>query len=184
PQCGADTRLAASCPRQIALAFGPARGWLRWPPEYQVGDRCRLSQDHGVGKNPLAKPVAKAARTDHIDPATQDCLQIHDELAMVHEASSRLEVDDEVQVAASYRIAARDRTKHPYITRAMTTRQRDDLITALSKMVEGQVGHWSRLYLGYAASSTAATAEPAGTGFHAIRAPAAHGQDGLDHGQR
>jgi hypothetical protein len=55
---------------------------------------------------------------------------------MVHEAAPGIEVDDQVNIAARNRIATRDRAKNPHITRAMATRQREDFISALPKMVE------------------------------------------------
>jgi hypothetical protein len=42
----------------------------------------------------------------------------------------------------------------------MATRQRNDLISALSKMVESQFRHLLHLFIGYAAQSAAATARP------------------------
>jgi hypothetical protein len=45
----------------------------------------------------------------------------------------------------------------------MATRKRNDLISALSEMVESQFRHLLHLFIGYAAQSAAATARPHGT---------------------
>ncbi len=60
---------------------------------------------------------------------------------MVHEAAPTIKVDHQVKVAARDRIATGDRAKHPHIACTMTTRQREYLISALSKMVERQSRH-------------------------------------------
>jgi hypothetical protein len=41
----------------------------------------------------------QASRTDHIDPATKRCPQIHDQLTVVHETSTSVEIDHQIDVA-------------------------------------------------------------------------------------
>ena len=44
-------------------------------------------------QEPARETVVEAPRTDHVDPATQDGLQIQHELTMVHEAAPSIKVD-------------------------------------------------------------------------------------------
>ena len=79
----------------------------------------RLSQRDGFGKNPLSNALSQTSFRHHIDTTSQELLQVKDQRRMIEQASARLQVDEEVDVALRPCLAAGDRTKHADVAGAV-----------------------------------------------------------------
>lgn len=58
---------------------------------------------------------------DQIDAATKQLFQVNEHSAQIEQASTGLEIDQQIDVALGIRIAADRRTEDAYTARAMTT---------------------------------------------------------------
>ena len=72
----------------------------------------RLSQRDGFGKNPLSNALSQTSFRHDIDAASQEPLQIENQRRVIHEAPAGRKIDEKVDIAIGFRLAASDRTKH------------------------------------------------------------------------
>jgi hypothetical protein len=94
----------------------------------------------GFVEHALAHAGSQTVGGDDIDRAAEQVRQVHDQAAEVQQASARLQVDEEINVAGGVRLATGHGTEHADVVRTMPPGEFKDLLAATSDLIRGISG--------------------------------------------
>ncbi len=115
----------------------------------------RLSQRDGFREDSPPDSFSQPSLRHHIDTTSQELLQVKDQRRVIEQASARLQVDEEIDVALRPCLAAGDRTKHADVAGAVLGGKLQDLLSLFpEKLVEVHGDRWPGA-VGYRVSDTA-----------------------------
>jgi hypothetical protein len=96
--------------------------------------RDRLSQLDSVRQNPLGDPRTQSPLGDDVDVPLQEILEVHEQPAKVHQAATRLQIDEEIHIARFRGITSGNRTEDPHVRGASSARDLDDLVASFAQL--------------------------------------------------